>query len=121
MNLPVILGGRDVSAPSLATTDPTAGTRSRHDNTGRGNEGGSAPSPSSPVQYPVAATPVHMTPYGHGCVDGVGMFRVTTGSGAVTWTDGLCRVLGIDRSSTRPSLEAIAAPLHADDRRRFLA
>jgi PAS domain S-box-containing protein len=62
-----------------------------------------------------------MTPHGHSGVDRAGAFRVAAGSGVVTWTDSLCRVLGIERSSTAPSLEAMAAPLHPGDRRRFLA
>ena len=52
---------------------------------------------------------------------GIGSFRLSTDSGAVTWTDGLCRILGIDSERIGPSLDAIAAPLHADDREHFLA
>jgi PAS domain S-box-containing protein len=62
-----------------------------------------------------------MTPHSPSNADSVGTFRLSTGSGAITWTDGLCRMLGIDRSRTGPSLEAIVAPLHPDDRDRFLA
>ncbi len=62
-----------------------------------------------------------MTSHSPTNADSIGSFRLSTASGAVTWTDGLCRVLGIDRNGTSPSLDAIAAPLHPDDRDPFLA
>jgi len=48
-----------------------------------------------------------------------GGFRWVVGAATVTWTDGLCRLLGIDRKQASPSLAALAAMLHADDRQRF--
>jgi len=48
-----------------------------------------------------------------------GGFRWVVGAATVTWTDGLCRLLGIDRKQAAASLAALAAMLHADDRQRF--
>jgi PAS domain S-box-containing protein len=48
-----------------------------------------------------------------------GGFRMAAGAAAFTWTDGLCRLLHIDRRRAIPSLEALTARLHADDRRLF--
>jgi PAS domain S-box-containing protein len=62
-----------------------------------------------------------MTPGDRSTNGGVGSFRLSTDSGAITWTDGLCRILDIDANRVGPSLEAIAAPLHTDDREHFLA
>ncbi len=48
-----------------------------------------------------------------------GGFRWVVGAAAVAWTDGLCRLLGVDRKQAAPSLAALVAMLHADDRQRF--
>jgi PAS domain S-box-containing protein len=48
-----------------------------------------------------------------------GGFRWVVGTAAVAWTDGLCRLLGVNRKQASPSLAALTAMLHADDRPRF--
>ncbi len=49
----------------------------------------------------------------------VGSFRSSAAAGPVTWTEGLCRILDIDGGMVAPSLAAVAAALHGDDRDRF--
>ena len=48
-----------------------------------------------------------------------GGFRWTVGAATIAWTDGLCRLLGIDGAPADASLGALAAMIHADDRRLF--
>jgi hypothetical protein len=48
-----------------------------------------------------------------------GSFRWAAGAAAVAWTDGLCRLLGVDRKQATPSLATLTGMLHADDRPRF--
>src|SRR5262245_31489093 len=40
------------------------------------------------------------------------------GSGRVTWSDELCRILGLDPARVTPSVEAFFATVHPDDRTR---
>ncbi|MGE0118657.1 MAG: PAS domain S-box protein [Dongiaceae bacterium] len=49
----------------------------------------------------------------------VGSFRSSAAAGPITWTQGLCRILDIDEGIVAPSLAAVAAALHGDDRDRF--
>jgi len=48
-----------------------------------------------------------------------GGFRWVVGAATVAWTDGLCRLLNVDRKQAPPDLAALTTMLHADDRRRF--
>jgi len=52
----------------------------------------------------------------NGCIGGV---RLTAGERSFTWTDGLCRLLGVDRSQASIGLAALMAALHDDDRQIF--
>jgi two-component system, cell cycle sensor histidine kinase and response regulator CckA len=49
----------------------------------------------------------------------VGGFRMDADGETFAWTDGLCGLLHIDRGHAAPSLSALTASLHADDRRLF--
>jgi two-component system cell cycle sensor histidine kinase/response regulator CckA len=49
-----------------------------------------------------------------------GGFRWVVGAAAAVWTDGLCRLLGVDRKQADQSLIALTAIIHADDRQRFV-
>ncbi len=49
-----------------------------------------------------------------------GGFRWTVGAATIVWTDGLCRLIGVDRNQAAQSLAAMTAMVHADDRQRFV-
>jgi two-component system, chemotaxis family, CheB/CheR fusion protein len=48
-----------------------------------------------------------------------GGFRWTVGTATLAWTDGLCRLLAVDRRQAIPGLATLTAMLHIDDRQRF--
>jgi len=49
-----------------------------------------------------------------------GGFRWVVGAATVAWTDGLCRLLGVDRKQSTRDLVALTAMIHPDDRQHFV-
>src|SRR5262245_15493078 len=49
----------------------------------------------------------------------LGSFRWVVGAATIAWTEGLCRLLSVDRAQAATSVEALEARIHADDRRYF--
>jgi PAS domain S-box-containing protein len=49
-----------------------------------------------------------------------GGFRWTVGATTISWTDGLCRLLGIDGKVAAATLDTLAAMIHAEDRKLFM-
>ena len=49
---------------------------------------------------------------------GFGVWRWDALDGSVHWSDGLCRVFGVDPDSVEPSFEAFLEVVHPDDRRQ---